>query len=326
MIRSKEHIILFFQTLLNEGILFHPDKDFNNYFINNTELKRYTDSEIFLRNKILIECFEFCKKNNIDIYHLYRDTCLKLDVEQRLKEYFPILFDLLDGQRIDWKSINRKFGEVFAKREKNFNNDITDKVQANFYDIISESLNENKQAIRMLNFFRTLLQDLNRVLSIDDKLKIKKTLFNLLIEFDLNYLNYIAELAVLYTFINSKQYHLNRIESPLGNNSKIDFLLDKSDGTGSVLVEVVSIRPMNFPNTTFEIKKMLEEKLGDKIHLKTKGSVEYLKFFLVPVVWGSAEDLKNVANFFKNGNKINIPNVTELLAYCTFSSEDSTIT
>jgi hypothetical protein len=270
---------------------------------------------------MLDKAFEYCQENNIDIYNLYRITCLQVDVEPKLREHFPILFELLEGERLDWGKINTKFSETHLKRLTDFIHGNNELIEANFFDVLTEYWKGNKQGIRMLNFFRSLLDDINRNLDIADKKKIKKTLYNLLIEFDLNYLNYIGELAVLNSFIRNREYRLNRIESPLGNKKKADFLFDRCDGKGPVLVEVVNVRPRVFPQDHSGLKILFEEKFEEKNLLKTGGDLRFLKYFLVPVIWGTSEELKRTADFIKVGPKINMPNVTELCAYCTFDDD-----
>ena len=252
---------------------------------------------------------------------MYRITCLQVDVEPKLREHFLILFELLEGERLDWKKINTKFSETHLNRLTDFIHGNNELIEANFFDVLTEHWNGNKKGTRMINFFRNLLEDINRNLDIADKKKIKRTLYNLLIEFDLSYLNYIGELAVLNLFIRSKAYRLNRIESPLGNKKNANFLFDRSNGEGSVLVEVVNVRPRVYPEDHSELKILLEEKFKEKNLLKTGGELRFLKYFLVPVIWGNSEELKRTVDFIKVGTKINMSNVTELCAYCTFSVE-----
>jgi hypothetical protein len=117
---TKEEIQEFFRVLQHEDISFHPDKKFEDYINNDTQKRRYNDAEVALRVNMLDNAFEYCKGNNIDIYNLYRITCLQVDVEPKLREHFPILFELLEGQRLDWKSINTKFSETHLKRLTDF--------------------------------------------------------------------------------------------------------------------------------------------------------------------------------------------------------------
>jgi hypothetical protein len=156
-----------------------------------------------------------------------------------------------------------------------------------------------------------------------DKAKIKETLYGMLIEFDLNYYNYVAELAVLNQLLKTNIYSLIETESPLGNGNSVEFLLKKKDGIGQVLLEVVSIRPKVFPSSDDEIVALIDQKVEEKIGKKTKGDPKYFIFLLIPVFWGSAADLKKVASLIHEGKIKAKHNILELCGYCTFSDEEN---
>jgi hypothetical protein len=320
---KKEEIEDFFRVMQHEDISFHPDKKLEAYVINDTQERRYDDTKVSLRKALLDQAFEFCKEKKLDIYQLYRKACLQVDVEAKMREHIPVLFELLGDQTLDWNNINTKFSETHLKRLTNHIHGNNELVEANFFDVLTEHWKGNKQGTRMLNFFTNLLKDINRNLDTIDKKKIKKTLYSLLIESDLNYLNYVAELAVLNLFVGHAGCKLNKIESPLGNKKSADFLFDRPDGNGSLLIEVVSVRPRIFPKDEAGLKLLFEKRFQDKNQAKTEGDGRYLKYFLVPVIWGSADELKRTADFIKSGTKIYIPNVTDYCAYCTFSNEQS---
>lgn len=56
-----------FQT---EKVIFHPDDDFSIYKMKNGE-PLYSEDESKLRNKLMDDCFEVCKKYDLDIYELF---------------------------------------------------------------------------------------------------------------------------------------------------------------------------------------------------------------------------------------------------------------
>jgi hypothetical protein len=317
-IKSKEQITQFFGTLGNEGIAFHPDKDFDAYLVKETGAKRYTRTEVELRNLILKSCFDYCQVQGLDIYELYREV-YKVDIEARLRKYLPVLFEILEGRTLDWKAINKKFEKVFRKRAKDQESG-KKLVEVNLYDVISESLSGNKQAERLIRFLQKLLEEINVNLGVD-KAKINDTLYGMLIEFDLNYYNYVAELAVLNQLLKSNDYSLIETESPLGNGNSAEFLLNKKDGNVRILLEVVSIRPRIFPGSDDEIVALIDQKVREKIGKKTKGDPKYFIFLLVPVFWGSAAELKKVASLIHEGKIRAKDNILELCGYCTFSDE-----
>lgn len=319
--KSKEEVITFFQVLQHEDISFHPDKPFESYIDPANGQQRYDDEKIALRKAMLDAARQYCAINRLDLYRVYKDTCLQVDMKTKLTEYFPALFTLLENEPLDWKAINEKFSANHLKRLTNYIHGDRQLLEANVYDIISEALNGNSQARRMLSFFQHTLEELSRHLDLAGKKKLKKTLYNLLIETDLNYLNYIGELAVLNVFLWKDIYRLHDIESPLGNGNGADFSLEPINAGKNVLVEVVSIRPRNYPNTPSLLKQFMEGKLIEKIQKKTKGNSAFLKFFLVPVIWGSGEDLAWTAKLLKSEIRLDVLNVTDPLAFATFPDE-----
>ncbi|PBI83548.1 hypothetical protein BSF41_45340 [Flavobacterium sp. ACN2] len=69
-INTLEDVHIFAEQLIGEGLNFHPDDDFNDYVNLVTNKASYNKIEADVRNKLMDECFEICKKNNIDIYKL----------------------------------------------------------------------------------------------------------------------------------------------------------------------------------------------------------------------------------------------------------------
>src|SRR6266404_8289417 len=118
IVRQKEDITIFFLTLGNEQINFHPDKRFAEYVSGESGILRYTEQEVALREEIMNACFDFCAKNGLDIYDLYAEI-YKTDVEPGLRHNLPELFELLGEQSLDWKSINKKLDREFQRRKKN---------------------------------------------------------------------------------------------------------------------------------------------------------------------------------------------------------------
>lgn len=69
-IKTIEDVRTFAKHLVQvEKLSFHPDDDFNDYITNDNK-PFYTKDAAAWRNKIMGECFEVCKKNNVDIYEI----------------------------------------------------------------------------------------------------------------------------------------------------------------------------------------------------------------------------------------------------------------
>lgn len=69
-IKTIEDVKTFAKHLVQvEKLSFHPDDDFNDY-VTNENKPFYTKEAAAWRNKIMGECFEVCKKNNVEIYEI----------------------------------------------------------------------------------------------------------------------------------------------------------------------------------------------------------------------------------------------------------------
>jgi hypothetical protein len=318
---SKDDISQLFQVLQFEDISFHPDKSFDDYSNPMTGQKRYSEREVHLRRELLLAAREYCTANRINIYRLYKDTCLKVDLKAKLNEYLPVLFELLDNKPFSWAKINDQFSTTHLTRLTNYFNGDRKPIEVNFYDVISESLNGNASGTRMLTFFRNLLEELSIALEKQGKKMIRETLYNLLIEPDLNYLNYIGELAVLNLFVRKHKCELLEIASPLGNGNDADFRLRDVTTGATYFIDVVNIRPRNFPTGPETLKMLIEGKLNEKNEKKTKGDPAYLTFRLLPVIWGTSNELRWTADLLKRGLHFDVSNVTDPCAFCSFSDD-----
>jgi hypothetical protein len=70
-IQTLNDVIAFAKHLVqNEKLSFHPDDDFRDYVNFETQEAFYTNEEAILKNKMMNDCFEVCKKNKVEIYEL----------------------------------------------------------------------------------------------------------------------------------------------------------------------------------------------------------------------------------------------------------------
>lgn len=53
-----------------ERLSFHPDDDFRDYINVENQKAFYTEEEALLRNKLMNECFEVCKRENVELYEI----------------------------------------------------------------------------------------------------------------------------------------------------------------------------------------------------------------------------------------------------------------
>jgi hypothetical protein len=67
-INSLEDINSFVRKIINEGVNFHPDDDFNDMINFENKTLLYSKTEANERNKLNEQCFEYCEFNNLDYY------------------------------------------------------------------------------------------------------------------------------------------------------------------------------------------------------------------------------------------------------------------
>jgi hypothetical protein len=247
----------------------------------------------------------------------------QLDIQNNLKRYFPSLFEVLEDGAISWASINKSFIRELEKRKARMEpGQQTIMVKANLYDVITASDNGNQQAARLLDFFSKLFEELGKRLSSADKKKLHTTVFNILVNLDWTYLNYLGELATLNQLIKSGGYQFLGTEVNLGNGKGGDFDMLELKTNLRIIIEVVNIMlPENLQGDDEKIKRFLTTKLTDKMNDKTKQGQKTSPFTLVPVIWGGQEQLRRISNFYKT-NTIEVPHCLEAGAYSTFIKSD----
>jgi hypothetical protein len=171
-----------------------------------------------------------------------------------------------------------------------------------------------------LDFLNKLLLELSQLLTDTEKKLIKRNIRSFLTTLDKGYLNFVGELAVLNNLIKSKIYRFEDVEIGSPNKKTIDFKLKNVKDDNSVLVEIVNIHidSNRIDNDDEKIKKFLTDRISQKVNSKKVNLSSDINFFLVPVLWGAATDLKIYSDYFKK-NKMHIQNVIESVSYLTFS-------
>lgn len=69
-INSISDVKVFARQIIEEGVSFHPDDDFNDYIFFSTKEPVYSPEEAAIRNNIMKQCFEYCTKNDLEIYEI----------------------------------------------------------------------------------------------------------------------------------------------------------------------------------------------------------------------------------------------------------------
>jgi hypothetical protein len=227
----------------------------------------------------------------------------KYDIKNRLKDYFPIIFELLGDNNLDWKTIEKRFGKKLDEHIIKFNfKGQPIRIEASLFHIIIASKQGKDEAIGRLDSITKLFQELIIRLDNEEKRLIKKNLFDLLTNIDMKYLNFLGELCVLNQVRRNIDLKLIATEQPLDKDNrkgaKIDFVFFNEKSTNKFLVEIINIH-INETNTSTDdkIKTLLDQKLNGK--LNRKGIKMTPEFLLVPVIWGQPDEIKRLIQYYK---------------------------
>lgn len=247
------------------------------------------------------------------------------DIENKLRVYFPVLFELLDKNSINWKSVNKTFKKKFEYfQQLQAKVDTPLRIQASFYNIITEAVKEDAGAVRLIDYIQTLFEELTNILDKEEKVLIKGNIFGMLTNMDLKYLNFLGELSVLHRLKKTLPIKLIATETPLdkdqSDGAKIDFLISNTETGKKDLVEVVNIH-LNNTNTsdTDAINDLLEQKIREK--LSKKGLNRVGNFHLIPVLWGQWDEIKPIVEHYFN-HKPQFSNTTTPVCFMTFTDQN----
>lgn len=243
-------------------------------------------------------------------------------VKENLRLFIPSIVEFLDDQDFPWGKIERNFNKHIEKRfVQAQNKPIT--VEANIYDIIIAFKQGRKEFIGLLIYFNRLFDELNKNLDKDSKKIVKTTIKNLLSSYNHSYLNFIGELSVLNNLIKSEMTDLIRCEKPIDNNKSIDFEINFKTNAIKVLIEVINIHldPQKTEDDPVKIETFLRSKLMKKRNEKTKDSSFEEIVHLIPVLWGSVEDLRIYKQFYMTTG-FSLPLTYEAMAYLAYSDDN----
>ncbi len=226
------------------------------------------------------------------------------NVEPRLKEYFPEIFLLLDTNKISWTRINRLFQTSKEERMGEMKSLGIEKkeYQYCFLDVVHYWVQNNKEGFDQMSFFGTLFEALSKCLEKNEKQMMAKTIYNLLTNFDKNYLNFVGEFAILNILILNG-CKLLEVEKPIHADNpkgvKADFLVTQFGV--KKYVEVVNIHPEGKHLINDEIIcKYITGKIESK--RKTLENNSEIDVNLAPVVWGDYEKLEKISNCIEKYN------------------------
>ncbi|MBK7885296.1 MAG: hypothetical protein IPJ81_17070 [Chitinophagaceae bacterium] len=96
------------------------------------------------------------------------------NIQEKLKIYFPILFELLNNNKIDWKIVEKTFFKKYDQyQKKHKKNNSSFQIEASFYSVITAAIKKEKPAIMLLDYIQKLFEELANSLDGDEKREIK---------------------------------------------------------------------------------------------------------------------------------------------------------
>lgn len=247
---------------------------------------------------------------------------MEINIENSLRRYLPIIFELLGEPALnsrEWKKINKKFTHLLVKRKEQFaaNNEFLI-VEMSLYDLIVEALKGTEIAICMLNLIKMTMEELIINVSFEDRKKLRPTIYNLLLSFNLKYNNYLAELLVLNSLARTG-FRLVEVESIISGNKSADFLISNVKNNETYLIEVVSI---HLHNDMQDLARFINGKLADKYDDKTKSGLGSVPIIIIPVIWSTYDTLLKVADLIANRLLFKTQVINEPTAFAMFKYSD----
>ncbi len=243
-----------------------------------------------------------------------------LDVVGRLQVYFPVFFELLSDNRVNWKTVEKVLAGKIEKWKSKADGG-TIQVEASFYNIITASIEGDTRAADHLDFIRKLFEELIRCLDIEERKLVVPALFGLLSNIDNKFWNFIGELLVLNNFKKMMQLRLTAVEVPVlatkPDGPRIDFQFFDRQKQSTLLIEVVNVHVHGCGGWTDEqIDYIVRQKIDHKLN-KT-GIKSSRDFWLVPVFWGSYVDLMRVHSYYQSED-IHFQNTLEPTGFVSFT-------
>lgn len=244
------------------------------------------------------------------------------DIPGRLKLYFPIFFELLGDNKIDWKMVTKVFSKKVKEWiDKHLKSGQNIRVEASFFNIITASIEGNQLATSHLDFIRKLFEELINNLNSEERKLIVPALYGMLTNIDRKFWNFLGELCVLNNIKKSAKYTLIDIEVPVvptnPSGAKLDFKFFNHEKSNYTFIEIVNLH-LN------DVESWSDEKVNNLLHQKIQGKLNSTGiklnngFTLIPVFWGQFSDLKRIDQFYKD-TKITFQNTLEPSCFASFS-------
>lgn len=248
------------------------------------------------------------------------------DLKNYLKIYLPNLFLLYKDDELNWKTINNSFLKWYKKNKEEYysrqENGIVDpfNIPATFFTVINRFWNGDPLAQGLFIFFNELFQALSKKLHDQEKKLIKSSFNNMLSKRNLEYLDFLGEIACINAIKEDENLSLIKYEHKLKNNQEIDFTLYDKKENKNIFIEVYNL---HLKEITSDVEKFIGYRVQKKLGNKFKDMPEpEIELNILPVLWGQPKQLAVFSDFYKK-NKMNMENVQIPFAFIYFSNDKS---
>jgi hypothetical protein len=251
------------------------------------------------------------------------------DIQGRLKMYFPIFFELLGDNKIDWKAVTKVFSKkVKGWIEKSDKTGQNIRVEASFFNVVTATIQGHQLAQSHLQFIKKLFEELIQELDERERKMIVPALYGMLTNIDRKFWNFVGELCVLNYIKKLTGYKLEEIEIPVTTNAvngpKLDFQFCDAEKTVTHFFEIVNVHLTDTQEWSDEkINNLLNQKLQGK--LNATGIRINDNFKLVPVFWGQFDELQRIHRFYQE-SQISFQNTLEPMCFASFGYGDGSHT
>lgn len=250
----------------------------------------------------------------------------KLIIKNKLEKVFPIIFEITDEIPIDWEQVYDTFNNKFEYYKSIWErkNNLPFRIQASFYNIITEAVKGDASAIRLLDCIRFLFGALNKSLDKTEKKLLKNSVFGFLTNMDSKYLNFLGELLfVNYIRITKPGSKLVATEEPTDSGDKegpkIDFRFINYSNEKHLRVEILNLHLNEEKEwNEEEIERLLAQKITEK--LNSKRIVNRADIILVPILWGKWDHVQKIARYYEERG-IEFGNTFTPFSYIPFADQ-----
>ena len=222
-----------------------------------------------------------------------------------LRKYLPFVYSVIE---ISDRKVAR-IADAYEQRLTTVANVLEESgvfsARTTIYDLLWEALEGNVASITYLDFIDTTVKSILSLLGKRERDQIVKLVLKMIVSFndyDSQYKNHFAELAVINKILSEPHFVLVQVEKRLPNGKSFDFAV--KEGRVENFVEVYNIDfKIERIGSAEDLKKFLECRIVKKLNAKLAGLLEpFPPFIIVPVLWGDIlgiEPYSRALDYFK---------------------------